>query len=367
MKPTHPCFVCHVSFLLACLVFVPTAQAQFAESTIAHATGNNSRNTEGDVVALNGGALLAVWSEYFGGDRGDSSTRLAAARSEDGGKTWGSRFTLVDSGDGRNVTSASLLRSTSGDVLLFYGVKSSPETVRFAVRRSSDEARTWSADSPVNAAPANYLMSNGRVLQLSDGRILAPTTLIERGAEGDSLFRTAVFFSDDDGETWQRSQSLIEVPRHGAIEPALFDPRNGEIWQLIRTELGKTWISYSEDRGETWFEAEKWEFKPMPPCNLVRLPMTEHSMGPMFMYHPEFGLAGLDFGRWRLLPASLAPTGENAGSERNKIEPGPDPSCRYQSAILHEDRILITYYAPNEGRYDLKFRSISVPERYRVR
>jgi hypothetical protein len=80
------------------------------------------------------------------------------------------------------------------------------------------------------------------------------------------------------------------------------------------------------------------------------------------MYHPEFGVDGLDFRRWKLYPASIAAGGEYAGSERNEIEPGPDPSCRFQSAVLHEHRILTTYYAPNEDRYDLKFRSISVCE-----
>lgn len=72
----------------------PSSSSEIIEATIAPATESNRRNTEGDIVVLRDGTLYAAWSEFYGGNSDDSSARIVAARSTDGGRTWGERFVV---------------------------------------------------------------------------------------------------------------------------------------------------------------------------------------------------------------------------------------------------------------------------------
>ena len=88
------------------------------EKIIAPATNENQRNSEGDVVVLKDGTLLAAWSEFYGGGRDDSKARISGKRSKDGGRTWDSKITLRENTGKLNVMSASFLRLASGELLL---------------------------------------------------------------------------------------------------------------------------------------------------------------------------------------------------------------------------------------------------------
>src|SRR5688572_6061437 len=146
--------------------------AEPVENMLAPATATNPRNSEGDIVVLRDGKLLVAWSEFTGGASDDSKARIAAARSADGGRTWSPRFTLQENVGTQNVMSVSFLRSRSGEILFFYGVKNSPRELYFMVRRSRDEAQTWTEPVRVMADPGYYVMNNARVVQLRSGRIL---------------------------------------------------------------------------------------------------------------------------------------------------------------------------------------------------
>ena len=71
--------------LLPCLLLAcaPLAAQEIIESFIARATAQNPRHSEGDVVVLTDGSLLAAWSDFYGGAEDN-----AAMISHDEGKTW---------------------------------------------------------------------------------------------------------------------------------------------------------------------------------------------------------------------------------------------------------------------------------------
>ncbi len=170
--------------------------------------------------------------------------------------------------------STSFVRSNqSGDILFFFGVKNSRSDLHFMMRRSSDEGQTWSDPIAVGADPGYFVMNNDRVLQLADGRLLAPMAWIDEVFKEGSVFRTVVYYSDDDGKTWMRSASDLEAPKRGAMEPGLVELKDGRILQIIRTQVGKIYHSYSSDRGATWSPAEPWIIaSPEAPATIVRLP-----------------------------------------------------------------------------------------------
>lgn len=81
-----------------------------------------------------------------------------------------------------------------------------------------------------------------------------------------------VFYSDDDGLSWKRSQFVNSPPHeiggvhkgvrwnHGAVEPTVIELQDGRIWMLARTAQDQHYESFSEDGGETWSELKPSRF-----------------------------------------------------------------------------------------------------------
>lgn len=133
-----------------------------------------------------------------------------------------------------------------------------------------------------------YTGSINGVIQLESGRIVLPfafqtgRTWQDRGEGLDAFWyvgqsSTTAVYSDDDGATWHRSPSELKVQTpsiglYGAIEPVIIQLKNGRVWMLIRTQLGRFYESFSED-GRAWSQ-------PVPsrlissdsPGGLARLP-----------------------------------------------------------------------------------------------
>jgi len=95
-------------------------------------------------------------------------------------------------------------------------------------------------------------------VQLSTGRVVFPFGFLE--GEGSQKFVISAIYSDDDGATWQRSPSVLDVGgagfESGGSEPAVAELPDGRVWMLIRTQNGFLWQSFSADGGATWAPAE---------------------------------------------------------------------------------------------------------------
>jgi len=344
--------------LTSSLARAESASGEVIETMLAQSTPENRRNSEGDVIALKDGTLLAAWSDFYGGSSDEAPARISAAISRDGGRAWSPRHTLLENTGKQNVMSVSFLRSRSGEVLFFYLVKNSGTELYPEVRRSRDEGKTWSAAVRVVTDPGYYVMNNARVVRLKSGRILCPASFVEDLGSHGQNFRTVMYCSDDDGRTWRRGKQTVSCPKRGAMEPGLLEMNDGRLLQIIRTQLGRIWYSYSTDGGDSWTEAQPWTMAaPEAPATLVRLPGKGELL---LIYNPVVNLAAGHSGpRTPLVAATSADEGRT-WSQPMTLEGDPSATYAYTSATIHRSRVLLTYYVERGGLLSLKFKSIPI-------
>jgi hypothetical protein len=105
-------------------------------------------------------------------------------------------------------------------------------------------------------------------IELKSGRILLPfeSWVFGRSYENPGVglnqylytgqFISTAVYSDDSGKTWVRSNDIEapvpDVGTIGANEPAAIELKDGRIWLLTRTQMGRFYETYSEDGGAHW-------------------------------------------------------------------------------------------------------------------
>ncbi len=351
------CFFGVASAFLAEHSFSQARQPGIIESVIAPATAESPRNSEGDLIVLKDGSILAAWSEFYGGNRDDSSGRISAKISKDGGKTWGERWTMVENSGAENVMSASFLRlKESGDLLLFYLEKNSKTDLRPLVRRSSDEGKTWSDPVTIIRDEGYWVMNNARVVQLKSGRIVCPVAMTERVFEKGHRFRTVCFFSDDEGATWRRGVGGAVAPKRGAMEPGLMQRADGSLLKYIRTQTGKQWFAESKNEGDTWTEAQPWTVvSPEAPVTVAEMPGNR---GWVIFCNPTLDPANSHGGKRTPLVAMTSQDEGKTWSKAKPIESDPAKTYSYISVDFHEGRALVTYYVSDGKLLSLHFKSL---------
>ena len=163
----------------------------------------NSRNSEGDLVALPDGRLSLVYSRFDAGRGSDHDHgALAQVTSPDGGLTWpGAPRPLFAREGAANDMSVTLRYLADGRLALFNLRKHSTNDCRLVMRTSSDHGVTW--ESPVQCLgdqSGYFVVNNDRVLQTRSGRLIVPAAQ-HAGATGpfDSHGELCFFISDDAG------------------------------------------------------------------------------------------------------------------------------------------------------------------------
>lgn len=131
--------------------------------------------------------------------------------------------------------------------------------------RSAKGRTEWPAPKRIWTGYTGALNS---VVQMRNGRILLPFSYLvnrtwrNRGEGLDAYtfrgtYLSTVIYSEDNGETWQRSPTPLKVPvpdisyAYGAVEPVVLELRDGRVWMLIRTQMGRFYESFSPD-GAIW-------------------------------------------------------------------------------------------------------------------
>lgn len=270
--------------LFLCLVSFAVFAAPETVLTLSPSEGN-PRNSEGDFIHLDGGKILFIYSKFSGGGSDHDTAELASRASTDGGRTWSGKDEIVVPNEGGwNVMSVSLLRLADGRIALFYLRKNSLTDCRPVVRFSTDEAKTWS--EPVQIVPDEdtgyYVMNNDRVIQLNDGRLVAPVALHNKPGWEEPDWKGVVgcYLSDDSGKTWHRSRSMLktfatEEKRLVTQEPGVVELADGKLLMFTRTDAGEQYRSFSQDRGETWSPFEPMGVpSPVSPSTIERIPST---------------------------------------------------------------------------------------------
>jgi hypothetical protein len=222
------------------------------------------------------------------------SKRMVGKFSHDHGRTW-SETRPLNTVDGkgivleRNNAHHSLVRLKSEKLGLIYGgpyARTGRDgTVLF--RSSEDGGNTWSL--PVVIEPLFALCRTGSVRVLRSGRIVAPTLKWispaagpESEAEDLQMVFSWIYYSDDEGKTWQRSLSELFISldggEHGFYsfdEPVLEELNDGSLLMIARTQLGRPYQSVSKDGGISWSAPKAMDLASSPsPHTLIRIPGT---------------------------------------------------------------------------------------------
>jgi sialidase-1 len=249
---------------------------------VAPYSPEHPRNGEGDIIQLKDGSLLLAYGRWNSGGGDFDSAEVWSKTSDDGGKTWGNDRLIVPNEGKVTTFSTGLLRLANGEILMSSLSKDTPKDCSIFLRKSSDECRTWTPRIKFQTPEgfSNYTgMNNGRLIQLSSGRILGAG--FDGWVNGLPLISFSLI-SDDNGDSWRASRNYVDIrdldPEniHGAQEPGVIELKNGRVMMWIRNSLGYVAKAYSEDQGETWSKPELIKQLPAPlaPASIKRLPQT---------------------------------------------------------------------------------------------
>lgn len=272
---------------------------------------------QGSIIALANGELLLGYNEERARVHSDSG-QSCLVLSNDGGRTWdaSSRTVVWPYTDFGGNWDCAFTQLSSGEILMHTRVCSfiapaglnaanigeqviGPPPGRrerlkrqtgYALCRSSDNGRTWSAATPVNTAPISdsglgpYVVGGsgaGHLIELPDGGLLMPlhgTMSREWPTLGGEQPRAFCLRSDDGGANWEYWATMAFDPAAILLfaEVGWCRLRSGRIVSLLRAQarpgrFDNMWSVYSEDDGASWSRPERtplWGY----PADMLQLP-----------------------------------------------------------------------------------------------
>lgn len=241
---------------------VPPAATYSSEVTVF----NTSDATQVRIPAItrcNDGSLLA-FCELRAAVSDSGYIKIGAKRSTDNGQTWGSVITVRDDSSNTSGNPVPIVDRTTGRVFMLSSwslagdtesaivAGTSTDTRRLYVQHSDDNGLTWSSATEITATAkpvgGRWVATGpGGVEQLSSGRLLIPANYTNAATEN----RAYVFYSDDNGTTWQLGGTINSV---GTNEIQTAQLSTGTIWANIRNQVSSNhrWKATSTDQGATW-------------------------------------------------------------------------------------------------------------------
>ena len=217
-------------------------------------------DAEGDYFTLPDGSLVMTYKAYGAGAGGDfDDCEILARMSTDGGATWGESWVVLDKfNDSVNIMQSRVFWLENEELGIVYHEKN-PEENRSNIyfRRSYDLGRNWEDPVQITEMYDSYYsgMSSGNcVNRLANGRIIFMTNTCEIYTEvyGSPHVKVFVWYSDDEGYTWNRSDGVVVLP-NTTCEASVAVLENGDLLMSMRTRLeGKIYQSISTDNGNTW-------------------------------------------------------------------------------------------------------------------
>ena len=292
--------------LFAILVLLPTGRTQAADKTdspgesrsVVFQLGEGKRSKYGfriPALAVSKSGQLLAFAERRIGLHDHAENDIVLRRSQDDGRTWGPLQIVAEEGtDSLNDPCVVVL--DSGRILLRYtrfpqGVHArnskhtviadsgyeGPKTVRLYRTHSDDEGQTWSQPRDVTRAmrreSAISVGSPGVGLQLTRGphrgRVVLPNYEVYHRGDGKRDTANSVSFSDDGGDTWQLSDTIVEPSGDQfGNEAQVAELQDGGILLSARDFGGGKHreLSVSRDGGQTWSAHRIAHDLETPPC-----------------------------------------------------------------------------------------------------
>ena len=257
-------------FLLICAESIaaqsgPSDQPFFETGVVAKAIGGPYFTNAYPVVARTStGRLLCIFSAAATQPK---KLKIAAAYSDDGGRTWSTPNTVFDT-SGMEDADPNLI--IDGDRILAFSTTLPPpfriDYTEIWMRQSRDNGETWS-EPVLLRTPHRYICGKIHVgHRLADGTLVMGyswDTWIEKGlipaTEGEMNLKAGVLRSKDSGKTWTPGGDLYarieKTSPHsvsGLDEPATVVLADGRLFALLRNSSTKFYESFSKDGGLAW-------------------------------------------------------------------------------------------------------------------
>ena len=229
-------------------------------------------HTEG-LVELSGDAIGSAASGYLDEKLGRHSTgRIFFRRSEDHGKTWEPPVPITadcgteHTGIGHHMLQDVLLRTSSGRIILpCYGSFKQKDVA--GVRDG-----TWMHWPKGTGIPFPGSLFNNQFVSTSSH------------FRDPGFSAATVFYSDDDGKTWQQCRGnylILNIENGGPYascpEPTITEISPGYLLMFMRTGLGRLYQAWSYDDGDTWTYPQPSQLAAdRSPAQLRTIPETNH-------------------------------------------------------------------------------------------
>ena len=341
------------------------------EKMIVDANQKIPRAGEGSSVLLKDRAIMLAYSQFTGKSDHDSAT-IVSRISKNGAGTWSKPEKILEkSPDALNVMSISLLRLHNGKIAFLYLHKFAKDDCIPYICFSEDEGISWSEAIPVTKHGKYYVVNNDRLIQTKAGRLIIPACLHEVTPEGkyDERGSCGVFYSDDNGASWEKSPEFISIKNENAVkphkiekdkdkireevlsrgiysqEPGVVELSDGKIMMWARTNGGYMYKSMSHDGGGKWSEFMPVTsiISPCGPQSIKRIPGTSRLIC-VYNDHNAYNFAEDSWWSWRT-PLSIA-VSDDEGDNWNTIGEIEDTSHNYcyTSILFFDDKTLLTYY-----------------------
>ncbi len=313
-------------------------------------TKENPRHDHAQLFPLDEKRLLLVWSEYYvksptvilrdAKTRDDAPCRISARVSSDGGRSWSGRICPQESVGGRSVKQANLVRLHSGDVLFFFTVWFGRNDRQILVKRSRDNCETWNQPKQFSKPGGFYILDAGNIIRHSSGRIVLPAYWSPEYGRKMEHYRAFCYFSDDEGENWRESETRIDVPGRGAMEPAIAERKDGSLLAILRTSLGKLYQAESADRGTNWSASKPTSLgAPQSEPSLSRIPGTGDLL---LLWNNPARVRG--HGPRNPLSSAVSKDGGRSWANIKAIDRRSGFDLAYPSVLFRGDEVLVTYY-----------------------
>lgn len=230
------------------------------------------------LMKLDDGSVLSVYSTptSYGGKPGECY--IAGRVTRDGGETWEAERELTRLPEGRAAHPTGL-RTRSGALHLFFlgyvrfgwneGNPTDDTQSDLWTAKSDDDGKSWSEPERIFEG---YTGSTNGAVETKSGAIVVPFSHYVKDP-GRLVSRTAVLATGE--SSWELGNELDiggAGDHDGALEPCVYERRDGRLRMLIRTTRGVLWDSHSGDDGLSWSPAEPTDIVSSPsPTHVVRL------------------------------------------------------------------------------------------------
>jgi len=172
----------------------------------------------------------------------------AVSLSHDGGRTFTKPHLLAEFGEGKEyLHSGNLAIGVAGDGAIVVLAMAFNKEVRNTIFgwRSADAGKTWQPVDTSELGPNKTGSVYGNVFSVP-GRGLAVCGHYRKPV-GAGLW---IAFSDDDGKTWQKPQTMTTEQ---LVEPCFISAGNGRLIGLARSDAARGYLQFvSADNGSTW-------------------------------------------------------------------------------------------------------------------